>query len=159
MWTISVSLTFYIQNSQTEYYQCKNPPAPKKTNRLLTWHDFLLAVLWYACHLHNMTRADSKFAPSQWETALLCNDVSHWLGANLESALYDSSWCDNIVAFKWSCWLLMPWHFIWHSRISSNHHDYKGGSVHFRSAQRWFYLKGTLKIIICKVTFDMKLGA
>ena len=26
-------------------------------------------------------RADSRFAPSQWETALLCNDVSHWLGA------------------------------------------------------------------------------
>ena len=33
-------------------------------------------------------RADSRFAPSQWETALLCNDVSHWLGASLESALY-----------------------------------------------------------------------
>ena len=33
-------------------------------------------------------RADSRFAPSQWETALLCNDVSHWLGANLKSALY-----------------------------------------------------------------------
>ena len=32
-------------------------------------------------------RADSRFAPGQWETALLCNDVSHWLGANLESAL------------------------------------------------------------------------
>ena len=31
-------------------------------------------------------RADSEFAPSQWETALLCNAVSHWLGANLESA-------------------------------------------------------------------------
>ena len=27
------------------------------------------------------------FAPSQWETALLCNDVSQWLGTNLESAL------------------------------------------------------------------------
>ena len=25
--------------------------------------------------------------PSQWETALLCNVISHWLGANLESAL------------------------------------------------------------------------
>ena len=25
----------------------------------------------------------ARFAPSQWETALLCNDVSHWLGANL----------------------------------------------------------------------------
>ena len=33
-------------------------------------------------------RADSRLAPSQWETALLCNDVSYWLGANLESALY-----------------------------------------------------------------------
>ena len=31
--------------------------------------------------------ADSRFAPSQWETALLCNEVSHWLGASLDSAL------------------------------------------------------------------------
>ena len=35
----------------------------------------------------NRFRVDSRFAPSQWETALLCNDVSHWLGANLESTL------------------------------------------------------------------------
>ena len=34
-------------------------------------------------------RADSRFVPSQWETALLCNDASHWLGASLESALSD----------------------------------------------------------------------
>ena len=34
-------------------------------------------------------RADSRFAPVQWETPLLCNDVSHWLGANLKSALQD----------------------------------------------------------------------
>ena len=32
-------------------------------------------------------RADSRLAPSQWETALLCNDVSHWVGASPESAL------------------------------------------------------------------------
>ena len=32
-------------------------------------------------------KADSRFASSQWEAALLCNDVSHWLGAYLESAL------------------------------------------------------------------------
>ena len=30
--------------------------------------------------------ADSRFAPIRWETALLCNDFSHWLGASLESA-------------------------------------------------------------------------
>ena len=40
-----------------------------------------LAIEWYH-------RADSRYAPSQWETALLCNDVSHWLGASLKSALY-----------------------------------------------------------------------
>ena len=28
-------------------------------------------------------RADAMFAPSQWETVSLCNDVSHWLGASL----------------------------------------------------------------------------
>ena len=31
--------------------------------------------------------ADSRLAPSQWETSLQDNAVSHWLGANLESAL------------------------------------------------------------------------
>ena len=37
-------------------------------------------------HVH--FKADSRLAPSQWETALLCNDVSHWLGTSLESALH-----------------------------------------------------------------------
>ena len=32
-------------------------------------------------------RADSRLAPSPWETSLKSNAVSHWLGANLESAL------------------------------------------------------------------------
>ena len=35
--------------------------------------------------------ADSRFAPSQWETAFLCNNISHWLGPNLETALYSSN--------------------------------------------------------------------
>ena len=38
--------------------------------------------------LGDSTSADSRFAPSQWETLLQSNTVSHWLGANLESALY-----------------------------------------------------------------------
>ena len=32
-------------------------------------------------------RADSRFMPSQWETALHFNDVSYWLGASLELVL------------------------------------------------------------------------
>ena len=33
-------------------------------------------------------RAESRLAPSQWETSLQSNAISHWLGANLESALW-----------------------------------------------------------------------
>ena len=46
------------------------------------WQHQCKRVSLYVC------RVDSRFAPSQRETALLCNDVSHWLGASLESALY-----------------------------------------------------------------------
>ena len=40
-----------------------------------------------------MLKADSRFAPSQWEMALFCNDASHWLAASLESALYAGFCC------------------------------------------------------------------
>ena len=33
------------------------------------------------------TRADSTLAPSQWETSLQSNAVSHWMGANLKSTV------------------------------------------------------------------------
>ena len=47
-------------------------------------HGFLVSLIWTAGREY---RAESRIAPSQRETALLCNDVSHWLGASLESAL------------------------------------------------------------------------
>ena len=39
-------------------------------------------------HAQQVLAMDSRFTPSQWQMGLLCNDVSHWLGANLESALF-----------------------------------------------------------------------
>ena len=47
----------------------------------------MIYAMWHEPPSVCMRRADSRFAPSQWETALLCNDVTHWLGACLESAL------------------------------------------------------------------------
>ena len=43
------------------------------------------------CHLNSQIgtifhRTDPRVAPSQWGTSLQSNTVSHWLGANLESA-------------------------------------------------------------------------
>ena len=60
----------------------------------------------YTTHDNFYSRADSRFASSQWETVLLCNDVSHWLGANLEPALYSifflskKTW-DYYYTFYW----------------------------------------------------------
>ena len=50
--------------------------------------------------LSSDVRDDSRFVPSQWETAILCSDVSHWLGTSLESAL-DVMSADRSVSFKW----------------------------------------------------------
>ena len=43
--------------------------------------------VWIWLYLVHQPRADSCFAPSQWETSLQSNAVSHWLGTNLESTL------------------------------------------------------------------------
>ena len=56
----------------------------------LVW---LQAFVWF---ILGKCRADSKLAPSQWETSLQSNAVSHWLGANLESAICVSY---HIVAY------------------------------------------------------------
>ena len=49
------------------------------------------------CKMSAILRADSMFAPSQWETSLQSNTVSHRLGANPESALHSVE--------TWACFL------------------------------------------------------
>ena len=59
-------------------------------------------------------RADPRFATSQWETALLCNDVSHWLGANLESTL--TVIADALVLVMVPGYLQLSW---WHRPVEA----------------------------------------
>ena len=47
-----------------------------------------------------MSRDVSRFAPSQWETALLCNVVSHWRGASLESTLNEARVLYQVQGFQ-----------------------------------------------------------
>ena len=69
------------------------------------------------CIIHGLyCRADYRFAPSQWETALLCNDVSHWLGTSLESALVlclwrimMASWHGNTFHITDPLWVIGDW--------------------------------------------------
>ena len=48
-------------------------------------HQAMVTAFW---HTETHYRAYSTFALSQWETALLCSDFSHWLAATLKSALH-----------------------------------------------------------------------
>ena len=56
---------------------------------------------------NSYVKADSRFAPSQWETALLCNDVSRWLGASIKSALYVL--CPFHVPVYCNIWSALPY--------------------------------------------------
>ena len=78
------------------FYQCLNKRLSVIV-RLVIWDAIIMHPLWrhynvypylsWLLHLRwssevipkkeMIFRADSRFAPSQWETALLCNDVSH----------------------------------------------------------------------------------
>ena len=60
---------------------------------------------WGHLYQQRLPRAHSRFGPSQWETTLHCNDVSHWLGASLESPVTSSNtefkaWISNHLNMK-----------------------------------------------------------
>ena len=87
-------------------------PVEQTVNLLVTW--YAMALMWRHCddycngpQLYDSlvttwsNRVDSSFAPCQWETALLCNDVSHWLGASLESTLVQYNMISYIIAPLW----------------------------------------------------------
>ena len=78
-------------------------------NRRVPWHQLLKNTTYYfsASNYRHILRflpnnsfasapyiqvcisdSYSMFAPNHWETALLCNDVSHWLDVSLESVLF-----------------------------------------------------------------------
>ena len=82
----------FIWGEYNEYYLVDFKARCAIWNDIL-WHDIWHVFFLFIFHRWFYYRADSMFAPSQWETALLCNDVSHWLGANIESALpYILNW-------------------------------------------------------------------
>ena len=72
-------------------------------------------------------RADSRFAPSQWEAVLHCNGVSHWLGTSLESAL--------------ECQVTMS-HSAWHPWSDFRRHSNTKICISVTVCVRWqFWLK------------------
>ena len=70
------------------------------------WCQLLLGPMLTKCYgtyLHPIV--DSRLVPSQWETLLQSNSVSHWLGTNLESALHPwAQWVNLSIAciYRWA---------------------------------------------------------
>ena len=60
----------------------------------VSWLDCPIVQSLFLRGISHVNRADSRFSPIQWETALQSNAVSHWLGANLELAL--CQWATHI---------------------------------------------------------------
>ena len=86
--------------------------------------------------LQGLYRDDSRFAPSQWETVLLCNEVSHWLGTSQELALlYTWGIC--------SCTINSITRFMSYGKIVSTVYDYG----------KWLFLWFEFKIGPIVMTF------
>ena len=78
------------------YTSCNAPITSRDSEciQYIPWNvrKIMFCFVWCClCHrserINMILRADSRFAQSQWETAFLGNDVSHWLGASPELVL------------------------------------------------------------------------
>ena len=68
------------------------------SNNWLQTHDCVFmspSWLWFM----QIFRDYSLYAPSQWEMALHCNAISHWLSAYTEWSLNIQEWCHFVFVF------------------------------------------------------------
>ena len=101
----------------------------------LSQHSNTLRYRWTG----KWNRADARFAPSQWETPLLCNDISHWLAANLASTLWNQFWNITTVDLFMTSWLFFS---IIHSivilrRRYDTHSSASRGGITLHSSASW----------------------
>ena len=68
----------------------------------------------YMDRIYHHSRYHFRYAPSQWETSLHCNDVSHWLGAYLNWSL---SQYHVILLWKYTV-SIMRYFNIWSTKYS-----------------------------------------
>ena len=78
-------------------------------------------VLCFITDISSAIRDNFVFAPTQWETMLHCNVVSHWLGAHVKWPLYNVIYAIYIPVVKkmlrviylpthsWNHWSYIPW--------------------------------------------------
>ena len=77
------------------------------------------------CRTCNVHRDHFVYAPSQWETTLHCNVVSHWLGAYTTPSQWVTTLHCNVVSHwlgahtkrntsnEWRIWFMLCWVLLW----------------------------------------------
>ena len=102
----------------SQHHDCLSPVKVREKD--ISYSDIGLILL--ECSHCNTSRNQSRHAPSQWETSLQCNDVSHWLGAYLNWSLHQKCWSTTHIV-EWFQTYLRIWlckdryfHWIWSSR-------------------------------------------
>ena len=80
-------LTFLSKKIRLKMLSVKWRPFCLGLNVLIKWFPVDKQISGLILGLHPANERWRYFAPSQWETLLQSKAVSHWLGANLESAL------------------------------------------------------------------------
>ena len=94
-------LTLHILNNYWLWIESSYTKVSAQDILLLISNTYISPSIRFSCA---MIRTDSRFAPSQWETWLQCNDVSHWLDASLDSV--SPAWYMVISAAKSICQIL-----------------------------------------------------
>ena len=81
---------------------------PISVNKRGPWMNFEFPYMREFDITHCRCRDHFVDVPSQWETALHCNAVSHWLGAYIESSLLVMYICVQLYSLKVTC--SYSWH-------------------------------------------------
>ena len=91
-------LWFHEMGFQNKFYQNSSSLSwfANGVSNFIKYH-FCVKCYISCCPASMCNRADSRFAASQWEISLQSNTISHWLGANLQSALCNG--CSHSVVY------------------------------------------------------------
>ena len=89
MHVVNTNPWWWEKCSRHSWHMC-NPQfyvSGKRPMECLIWVPSFSCVMHVFSSMLECVRADSRLGPSQWETSLQSNPISHWLGTYLESAL------------------------------------------------------------------------
>ena len=116
MWSFEL---FFIASLKKSWWT-NNPFASAASDLRCLWHHLtrnlwtLLGLVMFEYIVYREVgyncRVDSRLVPSQWGMALQCNDIAHWLGASVESALnWVGQWliAYSAPSFSINCWLVI----------------------------------------------------